>query len=485
MKDRININGVECEVRETYLIAERTRLLIPDKVNGSEFVEFAISSCAEKARDPEAERFHAVLSMIYYWGNCNTHLLQQRKFDLFSLSSPDFSPRLKEQCESVKIDPTGSPLLDNIQRMIRLGHPTEPKAWDEMLRRAIYRYPEWIPVVDDTEGPETWIDRALENGEKEALRMMGESNEPLESVWREISDQTMSLLTFMAERETFEILHQGMESVYRMIENQLDPDERFLFRAVGLKNPDYLNRIMLFDPSPVTRSFQNIIAKMYQQFSVKKASTILTPELLGDMFISYFNFYPVWLRFKLDEEAEKRYLRKPKLSYEALLDGQVIEKPDYTMDPFLEAVSKSNILNDYNTEPHEKSIDFALKGKKKQGPTFLFELQKKIVGLQATGISNKEIAKIVGHSPSYVSKIRKAAREMSRNSWEKGWHKPFLENFYRRTKKIYDGLPSDKKSLYKNFHTALIRDCIQRICKNSHLGAKQLEKELIPPCLRK
>jgi len=85
MKDRININGVECEVRETYLIGERARLLIPDKVNGSEFVEFAICCYAEKAPDPGMERHNAVLSMIFYYGN-SAHLLQQRKFDLFSLS---------------------------------------------------------------------------------------------------------------------------------------------------------------------------------------------------------------------------------------------------------------------------------------------------------------------------------------------------------------------------------------------------------------
>lgn len=485
---RMNINGVECEVCETYLIGERTRLLIPDKVNEVEFVEFAISSCADKARDPEAERFHAVLSMIYYYGSCNTHLLNRRKFDLFSLSSHDFSPALYESCEAIKADPTGSPLLDNIQRMIQLGRPSRSKTWDEILRRAIYHYPEWVPVVDDTEDAETWIDRELENGEKEALRMMEESNESLESVWREISDRTMSLFTFMAERETFEILHQGMESVYKMIENQLGPDERFLFRAVGLKNPDYLNRIMLFDPSPVTRSFQNIIAKMYRQFGAKKASAILTPELLGRMCISYFNFYPVWLCCKLDEEAEKRQQRKQadeEKPYDPLLDGEVASKPDYTTDSLMEILANANTPYPYDKKPPKKSVSSDPKEKKKQRQSFLTDPQKKIVGLQATGTSNKEIAVAVGYHPSYVSKMRKAVREMSQNSWERGWHKPFLQNLYRMTKKRYDGLPPDAKSRYKDLYTTFLRNCIHRMGPKAHVDPEQLEKELLPPCFRK
>lgn len=89
MVDRVTINDVECEVYETYLGRRRVRLLVPDKVDGSNFLEFAASCYAEKAPDSERKRYEALLWVMIYYGNCKAHLLNWRRFNLSSLSSPD------------------------------------------------------------------------------------------------------------------------------------------------------------------------------------------------------------------------------------------------------------------------------------------------------------------------------------------------------------------------------------------------------------
>ena len=88
MVDRVTIKSVECQVYETYLGSRSTHFLVPDKVGSSDFFEFAVSSYAEKYPDPEKRQYEALLWVMLYYGNCKAHLLNWRRFDLFSLSSP-------------------------------------------------------------------------------------------------------------------------------------------------------------------------------------------------------------------------------------------------------------------------------------------------------------------------------------------------------------------------------------------------------------
>lgn len=64
--------------------------------------------------------------------------------------------------------------------MLKLGRPLDPVPWDERLRWALYRRPEWVPIVDDREDPDIWIERELENLDKEAPGIMAKGDGPLE-----------------------------------------------------------------------------------------------------------------------------------------------------------------------------------------------------------------------------------------------------------------------------------------------------------------
>jgi len=491
MVDRVTIKSVECQVYETYLGSRSTHLLVPDKVGSSDFFEFAVSSYAEKYPDPKKGQYEALLWVMFYYGNCGAHLLNWRRFDLFSLSSPYSPPALKKLCQAARVDPTGSTLLDNIERMFQLGRPSGPITWDgwnDMLRRALYPDPDRIPIVDDTEDPDTWIDRELEKLDMEALRTMAERNGPLERVWPEISRRAISLLTFFAEKKTFEILHQGMERAYVMMENELDCSEKFLFRSLCLKNPLYLNRVMLFDPSPVTQSFLGMIARIYRELGAQKASAFLTPPVLGEMWICYYKFYPVWLRYKLDGEAQRRYskrrcleeaarrdlerayLKRKGLLYESSPNGEIASPPDY--------------LTENDQEAEEESIGLHEKEKKKRPRTFLTDRQREVVRLRSAGELNKEIAAAFDHSPSYVSKVYKRACDKLRNSWRRGGYRPLLENYYRATRRRCERLSSEDKARLRSLHTALIQEAIGRLYKGPEDKRRQLEKESIPPIFR-
>lgn len=488
MVDRVTIKSVECQVYETYLGSRSTHFLVPDKVGSSDFFEFAVSSYTEKYSDPEKGQYEALLWVMLYYGNCKAHLLNWRRFDLFSLSSPYSSPALKELCQATRLHLTGSTLLDNIERMLQLGRPSGPIPRDEMLRRALYPDPDRIPIVDDTEDPDTWIDRELEKLDMEALRTMAERNGPLERVWPEISRRAMSLLTFFAEKKTFEILHQGMERAYVMMENELDCNEKFLFRSLCLKNPLHLNRVMLFDPSPVTQSFQRMIARIYRELGAQKASAFLTPPVLGEMWRCYYNFYPVWLRYKLDGEAQRRYSKRRCLEEAARrdLERAYLKRKGlpYESSPNGEIPSPPGYLTENDQEGEEESIDLHEKEKKKRPRPFLTDREREVVLRRSAGELNKEIAAAFDHSPSYVSKAYKRACKKIRNSWRRGGYRPLLENYYRATRRRCERLSSEDKARLRSLHTAWIKETIDRLYKGSQDKRRQLEKESIPPIFR-
>jgi len=253
------INNVDCYVAETYFKGEKTHLVIPQKVKGVPFIDFAVNLWVENSPTPESE---AYLLMIFYWNYCYRYLLNGRKFDLFSLSSPHY-PSLRDLSRDILIKPTGSRLLDNIQRMMFLGQPNGRKSWDEMLRQAIYKYPDWISVGGDIKNFDVFINQELKKLEKRTFQMMAGRKDLVKNLLREMLDRYLSLCCFIAEQVTFEVVHQGMQAAHDMIKHSLNPGENSLFEFICLKNPKYLNRVILFDPSPVFISFRNILAVLY------------------------------------------------------------------------------------------------------------------------------------------------------------------------------------------------------------------------------
>lgn len=478
----MNINGVECDVHWIYFNDEKARLLVPRKVKDLPFPAFAVSCFAEKSSNYEMDALDASLWITLYYFRCYRHLLYKRKFDLSSLSSP-FYPTLRKLCKRTKIKPTGDPILDSVETLIQLGSPDESRSLDEIMPRAIYKHPERIPLESLDEEIDTLADRGVENFEKALSQKIREADEPLEKILREVRERYLTLVLFLTERATFDILHQGGEAVYEMIKEKLSSTERVLFKLYCLKNPKYLNRIVCFDASPIVPSFLQMMEKIYRGAGVKKASLLLTPELVDRLWRSYLSFYPVWLLYVRDDEEDKGREGRKEVPYWSWSAAYVKEQPEHMMDPLVMALLKSGYPYDEESQKEPSKPRRKRKRKQRRVETFLSRLQREVVGLEAEGISNNDIAQIIGQTPSSVSKIRKRTSELLGKSWERGAYKPFLKQTHVEMRRLYMDLPSQKRPLFQNLYLATMRRLIQRISKNTGRSPEVLEKDLIPPFL--
>lgn len=294
-------------------------------------------------------------------------------------------------------------------------------------------------------------------------------------MWPEIFSRAITLFTFIAEKMTFEILHQGMERAYVRMEDELDTGEKFLFRRLCLKNPWHLNRVLVFDPSPMAQSFRRIAARIYREFGPEKASEFLTLRKLGEIWIAYYNFYPVWLNCKLYGEAERRDLKRSELKRKGL---------PYGFSPNEEIASPPGYLSEDDEEAWDKSSGSHEEQEKKRPQTFFTNPEREVARRRAAGEENKEIAAALHRSPSYSSKVHTRAREKLQSSWRRGGYRPFLENHYRAMGRRYRRLSSENKTLLKSLYTAVIKEAIGQLYKGPDDERRRLEKELIPPIFR-
>lgn len=525
MENRIeDINGVECEIVEFCPPdGEIVRLVIPHKVRGLGLLEFVLSSYSEKARDPETAQAYAFISIALYDKACYEHLLNKRMFDIFSLSSAFYKHQLKELSQLAKICPTAllledevkrglhrdigvkpeaMTLCDNVQRMCQLGHPTARKSWEDLLRGAIYQCPESIPHIDATDDFDRAIRREFENLERRRLGMMATGDKAWEEIERECFQRFTSLLLFRAEKTAFDVLHQAMDKIHGMIESELSPSESHWFRWWNQRNPKYLNRILRFDPSPVWPSFARIVTQIYQGFGARVAREVLGPEEVGELVIAFLNFYPVWLRYILDDEAERREgkrraeeiekvvkeHRDDKIRPEERTDSvshheDAVEDPKYAKYPLAMILFEAGIPWDASKRDLKEPTPSRAKRKRREPKAIPADVRKRIIGLEAEGAPNKEIARVLQVSPSYASKLRKRIDRES-ESIRKKLYRPLLEGYYRNFKKMFDELPADKKAGFRESHVADIKKFAGQICKHAHLSREDLEKDLIPPCLR-
>jgi len=486
MKHNIIINGVECYIAETYFKGKKTRFLVPWKVKGMSFFEFAITLCAKDSPNPQNEAPFLILMPVFYYTSCYKYLLNERNFDLFSLSSP-YYPSLRDLSQNIQIKPTGSLLLDNVQKMVCLGSPAGGKNLNEMLHGAIYKYPDRVPLWSDIKNIDEFIDQELEKLKKIALKIMAERKDSVKKVLQEILDRYLSLCCFIAEQVTFEILNEGMQAVYEIIENSLSPGERSLFKLICFKNPKYLNRIISFDPSPILSSFRHILAMIYDEFGIERALWLLDDTFVGALFLTYINFYPAWLRLVQDEEAEKDQQKKKKrrkeISYHPLLDGHIPYNPEYEVDPHSRA--SIGLGENYDKERAKGSRKHPRKTKKEKVILFLTDFQREILRFEAEGKLSKDIAQLLSCSPSTISKEQKKIEQTLHQSWEKEIWRPFLKKGYRTIKKVYDQLSPTEKALFRDFYFAHVIDPIREIYKDTNFDIDKLVQEFTPPFLRK
>jgi len=523
VKKRKVIRGVECRLEETYLMdGQRARVVIPEKIDGKDLEEFVYSSYAEGFPEPETRKAFALIFMRLYYNGCDRFLIYKRQFDIYSLSSPMYRHQLKEVRQLPKFVPTTVLLRreiksgalsrsqalfwDNIRLMVELGRSSEPKSWEDLLRGAIYRHPDRLPRPGDAKDFQGLMRKYHEDLERRTLRRIGKLGEPQDQVWREWFTRFGCLLVFQAEHTTFNVLHQAMEKVYERIKGELSSNERALFRFWYFKNPKYLHRIIAFDPSPVTSGLGKLLMEVYHHFGVKKGLRILQSPTIETISTAYLNFYPIWLHLVLDEEAERRYEAKKREEEGAArrhedrerkeeLDPWVFygddlerekDKRDYSTGSFDEMLrTLKNLPWPYDKKPVSKTSKPRKKVRRERVKEIPPDLQRKIIGFEADGLSNKEIACHLGLSPSYTSKLRKKVNAISESIRDEQVWKLLSRQIHRNVRRIYDGLPTKEKAWFRNWYVGEGRKRIQQLSRDAHLDSKKMEMRLIPPFLRR
>jgi len=511
MEEEMVVNGVKCKVYEKFW-PDGTRLLVPLSIDGLDFWEFATSWDAENTRNPQQKSYKVTFWVFLYYSHCHKYLINKRKFELFYVSSPKSYPDVTQTFQLINIEESGSPYLDKVLRLVKLGETLQGKTREEILRRAIYRYPKWIPRIGLREHRQTVLRRECANIAKERLRMIAKDDASLEEIQCHIDKRVFFLLTFLAEKTTFDIVDRAMRQIYRRIGSELTQKEKFCFRSLFFRNGDYLNRIIGYDPSPHFFSLSKIMHKLYLQLGREKACRLFPLEKWVDLLIGGLNFYPAWQRQMLDQEWDKRRRarkrerlpkgdetslsegerkkrekrrRKRETSHEDWQDQEIVNPPDYTMNSFAEILSRVGTPHEHDEEMSQVPGESQREAEEQQGELFLDDREREIIKLEAEGLSNKKIAQKMKLSASQTCKIRKAVRQKSQRSWEEASHKPSMKNLYQKIKSRYDELPAEQREAYKESHINFVLEAARRMAGQFGVDSEKIEKELIPPCFRK
>lgn len=480
----MKINDVECAVSYQLFNGEKIRKVTPLMVGNSPFVGFAISSFAEQFPDPHEQARRIWIWSLAYAGGCYRFLLRKRKFDLMSLSSP-YYPTLRGMCRGMKIEPTGNVLLDNLQRMIRLGASGQSKRTKGMLRKAVYLHPDWIYPEDDKGKSEALMRRLEQEMRKpiwEKIKTVNDAlNEPLGKTMHKVTEREFALKLFWAERMLFKVLHHGAEAVYERIKRNLCAAERTVFKQNFFKAPNYLDRIIQFDMSRLMSSYLSMLEKIERQVEVKIASRFISLERIPQIWRSYLEFYPHWYKAILTDEKVRRFRRKKQMFYTTSLDDKLREQPEYSSDAMqqmlMEPIPEDEELPGPELKKPERNIG------KRRAETI--RLEEKIARLAAEGILGKEIAKIIGKSPSYVSKIKKRLTKDLMTKWESFERDSLRRSLRGKIKRAYDRLEPKKKTLFRNLYVAFIKRIIEELLEvEPDLDAERLKKDLIPDFFR-
>jgi len=366
-----------------------------------------------------------------------------------------------------------------LQKLIQLGWSDGSQSLKEMMRRAIYRHPEWILVQGDREGgSDALVGRIVKNLKKPVLQKIKAG---LEKPVREVAEMDFTLSLYWAERLRFEILHRAGEAVYRMIEAELNPRERTVFKQNFLKAPNYLDRVVQFDPSPVMYSYLLMLEKAERQAGAERAHRFINSRTIPIIWRSYLNFYPHWIDSVLMDEEEKRHRGRKEVSYGSWSVAYAKDQADYSPDAVRAVLSESDKPPEERSRKRPKKR--RKKGRRRRAETI--SLEQNIASLAAEGMRNKDIAKKVGKSVSYVSKIRRRVQDRAVKLWERCLRDPLRRSLHGKIERIYLRLTPPQKNLFKALYVGCMRDFIEELCEyQSKSNPKTLEKDLIPRILR-
>lgn len=325
----------------------------------------------------------------------------------------------------------------------------------------------------------------MKDADERFSHLVSEEKRPLDKVCKQMFEETACLFLFGIGRIFFDIIHQGMQAAYERISEKLTSQEKHLFRFYCLKNPDYLHRVIVYDPSPVVTSFRKMLGRVYEEvterFGQEKANATLDDEMVAILQVAYLNFYPTYIAYLQDDEAQQRKAKEKRVHFEPWMMPQAGHTPDYMVDPLQEALARLSSPQKRRTSTRsQRSRRSQQKSKEK---SFLTDRQRRISGLERT-MKNKDIALQFGQTPGNISKIRKKIRSIMLSSWQEGVYNPLRYNHYRDVRKAYRKLSAQERKLFKHLYQEWAEEFTRHIIAGTSIDSEQFKKDMLPPFLR-
>ncbi len=261
------INGVKYWVRDVLLgppVNGKVRLLLPETVDGLPLDDFVLSSHTKSASEPERELAFTLMACGAYEYLVPRYLLRGRMFHLDLLSSSASAP-FRNLRKNFEPELCQNPTINNLLRLMKWGKSSEPTP--RLLHKALYRHPEWLPLAKPQEDLEKLFDQLFDDLASEFCEGIAKTTDSLEDYLKVFLERYLVAFLYWIERHLIFIYGKGMKKIYDRLKCTLTPLEKVLFRYQFLPDPAYLNRIRLFDISPVYEGYERMQQQILQALS--------------------------------------------------------------------------------------------------------------------------------------------------------------------------------------------------------------------------
>jgi len=486
------INGVEYWVRNVLLgqpVNRKVRWVIPETVDGLPLDDFVLSSHTKSASEPERELIFTLMACGAYEYLVPRYLLRGRSFHLSLLSSSDNSA-FRNLRKSSDPELTEDPTINNLLRLVTWGKSSEPTP--ELLHKALYRHPEWLPLAKPQEDLEKLFDQLFDDLASKFCEGIAETTDSLEDYLKGFLDRYLVAFLYWIERQLIFIYGEGMKRIYDRLKCTLTPLEKALFRDHFLPDVAYLNRIRSFDISPVYEGYERMQQQIAQALS-PQGFCLITPDVWNAIWRSYLSFYPHYTAY-LREPEEDRERKTRKTDRSDLVDDfdglkiEAGEQPMYSANPQLQALLKLGYRWDDSPKksPAVKTSKKPKKEKTRMGTptpslTFLSPNEKMAIVSSNQGHTQKEISKQLGYaSRSAISKIVHKTQARMMQSWD-GVYQRERERYRRTVKDDLRKVPEEYRADFSRMIKELFKTLLGNVKTQEGPNGKDFEKDLLGP----
>lgn len=486
------MNGVKYWVRDVLWgqpVNGKVRLLVPKTVDGLPLDDFVLSNHTKGKSEPERELVFTLMACGAYEHLVPRYLLRGRMFHLDLLSSSANSGFINLR-KTFDPELTQNPTMNNLLRLTKWGKSSEPIP--ALLHKALYRHPEWLPLAKPEEDLEKLFDQLFDDLASEFREGIAKTTDSLEDYLEEFLERYLVAFLYWLERQLIFIYGKGMKKIYDRLKCALTPLEKVLFRYNFLPDPAYLNRIRLFDISPVYEGYERMLQQVTQALPPQKFR-LITPDMWNAIWQAYLSFYPHYTAYLREREKDReRKIRKTDRSdlvedFDAL-KIEVGEQPMSSANPQLQALLKLGYRWD-DSPKKSPTVKTSKKPKKEMtrmgtpapSLTFLSPREKMAIALTNQGRTQKEISKQLGYaSRSATSKIVRKTQTRMMQSWD-GVYQKEREKYRRTVKDDFRKVPKDCRADFSRLIKELFKTLLGNVKPQKRSNGRDFEKDLFGP----